>query len=81
MSPNEKAKLLVEKFKVYVYVERGGSENEMTNEEAAKECAIVLCEEMIDYVSGWDVENEMEFNESGRHVDFWQAVKAELNEM
>lgn len=81
MSPNEKAKSLIEKFKDYAYVAWNGGDNEMTNEEAAKECAIVLCDEMIDYISGWDKENEMEFNEDGGHVDFWEAVKVEINEM
>lgn len=75
MSPEEKAKELLNKF----YNTSSHSNSIEVRAATSKQSVIILCEEMIDYVSGWDKENEMEFNEDGGHVDFWEMVKAEIN--
>lgn len=72
MSPEEKAKELIGKF-----TENFPPDFDIARERA-KDYATILCQEIIDYVGEWDRENEMEFNEDGGHVEFWEMVKSEI---
>jgi hypothetical protein len=68
-----KAKELFDKFKEYAYVEWHGGGDEMTNDMAAKECAIIAVDEIIsaceyNHVESWN-------------TDWWNGVKTAINNL
>lgn len=80
MTPEEaKAKELYNKFFEYAYVPWNGGENECTQEEAAKECALICVEEIIDVVEEnhakscvkWPLEDYISWQ-------YWNKVKTHL---
>jgi len=74
MTPEEKAKELVEKFMGYAYAPWHGGEDEMSQEEAAKQCALLAVEEVI---------NNLFSNHKASKIanDYWQQVKEEINKL
>jgi len=61
------AKEMIEKFRGCAYVEWHGGGDEMTNEEAAKECADICCQYIIDAVT------------EPLLIEFWEEVKKSIN--
>ncbi len=85
MTPKEKAIELRNKFRLPngTYFNDDGDEinHYKIYKNEAKECALILADEMINYVIKWDKENEMEFNEDGGHVEYWNEVKQEIQKL
>jgi len=77
MNPTEKAKELVDKYREVnsQYVLNGeANQNDVLDE--AKECALILVEEMIS--SG--TPNKFD-NEGNEIIFYWENVKSEINEL
>jgi hypothetical protein len=64
MTPKEKAEELVDKFHNYTYSQ---------TYEPAKECAIIVANEFLDY-------DMMDMSEEyfEKHIEFWEQVKQEI---
>ncbi len=79
MEAKDRAKELVEKFKDYAYVEWHGGEDEMTNEIAAKECALICVDEIISALK----KNNPEYlkNTYWHPIDFYKQVIEEINKL
>lgn len=84
-TPEEKAKELVEKFAEFSYVSWMGGNDEMTTEEAAKQCAIILCYEVISTLDGvWaDVAGSIarSCEHTIAHREYWQKVKEHIEQL
>lgn len=75
MTPKEKAKSLVEKFKDYAYVVWNGGNDEMTNENSAKQYALICVDEiLLDKKVGYskDIIEEKKY---------WLEVKQEIEKL
>jgi hypothetical protein len=77
MTPKEKAIELFNKFKEYSYTDWNGGEDEMTTEQAAKECAIISVDEILDVLGGIGVYS---FADT-KVTTYWETVKAEIEGM
>ena len=83
MLPIEKAKQLIKKYNEYAYTPWNGGKDEMSTEEASKECALIAVEELINMANLYDIHNAKEpthiytFNV----VLYWQEVKSELERL
>ena len=71
MTPKEKAKELVEKFRLKV-LDYGGNG---INGFKAKQCALIAVDEILNVVSEYTIEPFV-FD-----IDFWQEVKQELEKL
>jgi len=68
MTPEEKAKELVNKFRPYSYSSDGlnSMEREYQIEDNSKQCALIAVDELINYSEEWD------------DSEYWQEVKHEV---
>lgn len=78
MTPKEKAKELVEKYKPFVYCYLGSGmlmnwEDKDVILSNSKICALIAVDEMIDYL----ISNKI----TGTLMTFWQEVKQEINKL
>jgi len=81
MTPSEKSKQLVRRFMPYVY--GIGNMGNGIHKHNAKQCALILCDEMIehceyknhDYVLCETLANKYKF------ASYWQAVKTEIEKL
>ncbi len=78
MIPEQKAKELVKKFRIYAFTTdwdyaANGAENEYYN---AEKCAIIAVDEILDaspmYYTGFEYESNLEY---------WQQVKTEIKKL
>jgi hypothetical protein len=76
MNPENKAKELIEKFKDYAYVDWHGGDDEMTQDQAAKECAIICVDEILSLnCESFDIEPNPHHYYSRK---YWQEVKSKI---
>ena len=81
MTPKEKANELVDKFyqrfplKMDVITTRGDLSWEYDNWEEAKQCALIMVDEIIDAID-WH-----EFEHPNKEFDYWYEVKQEINNL
>lgn len=77
LSPEEKIKELIEKFKphIKVFTDHYGNEDKTKTNMAAKQCALILCDEMLD-------EHDFKFTIKWNitRTTYWQQVKDYLNQ-
>lgn len=71
----EKARELVDKFKDYAYTSWHGGDDEMTTEEAAKQCAIICVDEILNALCTIYADDIV-----SRQV-FWQSVRAAIEKL
>lgn len=74
MTQKEKAIELFNKFKEYSYTAWNGGSDEMTTEQAAKECSIIAVDEILDVLGGAGVYS---FADT-KVTTYWETVKAEI---
>jgi len=74
MTPKEKAIELFDKFKEYSYTAWHGGNDEMTTEQAAKECAIIAVDEILDILGDVGVYSFAD----PKVTTYWECVKAEI---
>ena len=86
MTPKEKAKELVDRFKPLAdWNNEYGSAEAKTNHIKAKQCALICVDEILDENSANNVSNDCAWvkDEDGKfrmtNEQFWQAVKHEIN--
>lgn len=77
MTPKEKANELFEKFKEYSYTAWNGGSDEMTTEQAAKECSIIAVDEILDVLGDVGVYSFAD----PKVTTYWEGVKAEIEGM
>ena len=75
MTPKEKAKTLIDKFKGYSF---NNFDNDATEQRTdnAKKCAIILVDEILEYI-GEIATIEYHF---GKSIAYWKDVKDEIKE-
>jgi len=69
MTPQEKAKELVEKFEYVEHIEhddRGNKDRNIIGEDSAKDCALIAVDEIVSYIGD---------------SEYWQKVKAEIEKL
>ena len=71
MTPKEKAKELVDKFRIYIVTWSGGTEISNQN---VKQCALIAVEELI-------IQQERYNNGSFYPSKYWQEVKQEIEKL
>ena len=81
MTPKEKAKDLVEKFKLYSWISCIEGYEELSNIESAKYCALIAVDEILEYIDS---------NHNGYYTmpesvkikyDYYEEVKQELEKL
>ena len=73
MTPEEKAKELVERFMPICYVPWMGGDNEATQEYAAKEAATICVDELIKHTHSCDI-----FELYDHSYEYWEQVKQSI---
>ena len=79
MTPQAKAKELVEKF---IGIESGWSDNVVTDDIQAKQCALIAVDEVLQIrtlTGGWAKGIDFPINSS--MTPYWQQVKQEINKL
>ena len=75
MTPKEKAKELIEKFKRYSWISCFEGGEELSNIESAKYCALIAVDEII-------YEHNLHLTKFGHEcILFWKEVKQELEKL
>jgi hypothetical protein len=77
MTPQEKAKELVSKVMPLCYVPWMGGEEEATQEECAKEAALIAADEVLEC----DLPGHPSQKEYDEFVKFWTSVKEEIQKL
>lgn len=77
MTQKEKAIELIDKLKEYSYTAWNGGEDEMTTEQAAKECAIIAVDEILDVLGNVGVYSFAD----PKVTTYWEGVKTEIEGM
>jgi hypothetical protein len=83
-NPKEKAKDLVEKF---IGIESGWSDNVVTDDIQAKECALIAVDEIIESNDSFANSMNIWYDENGKIADYddcriyWQQVKQEIQNL
>jgi hypothetical protein len=79
MNTESKAKELIEKFMDYAYVPWHGGADEMPQEEAAKQCALIALDEILTSKASaypnQEIENGQVFKE------YWEEVKQKIKQL
>jgi hypothetical protein len=75
MNPTDKAKELVEKFMEYAYVPWYCGSDELTQEEAAKQCALLAVEEIVN-----ECDKYFEAISKDRKT-YWEEVKEKIKQL
>jgi hypothetical protein len=85
MTPKEKAIELIDKFSGYAYTDWHGGENELTNEVASKECALIAVEEILFHAPSSPVVPGQYYELWSDRVDdavsYWLKVKEEITKL
>ena len=68
MTPKEKAKELVDKFKQYSWMSYTEGFEETSIKESAKQCALIAVDEIMKVLNGYD-------------FYYWQEVKQEIEKL
>lgn len=80
MTPAEKAKELVDKYKEFTQFRNDGGHDEEVTNDNAKQCALIAVQELIKYLPSSDG-NPPNLPETIYNSEFWEKVKEEINKL
>jgi hypothetical protein len=76
ITPKEKALELVEKYKEHSWVSSVYGYEISSNIESAKQCALIACDEVIEYLT-----SSSDIMISVNALEYWQQVKNEIEKI